>query len=567
MRHIAPNKMYGLLALLPALLTVAGVAVMTVRNRAIDFSFTVQSLTDSVVEVQYTKKHGQGFSDKRSVRKPIPDGKQDVTLSLPTWRIADIRLAIPVSYGPVRLSNFRLTGSKTVRLRDMAKFACKDVVRHEIDGDALVVTPTPTTCLAWREPLRVRASAYVDWEVLLTVGAFAWALSFLLLRLVGHFHARGASRQDMIFLLVLAALMLLPICHIDHSEIAERERRPLASFPDLSRIFENSYRYGIKFDAWFSDRFFGRTAMIDLWNGLLRSGNKNVIFGDDGWCFTRASVPMVRNAQLYSQEELAAVGENMENFAKGALKAGAKKVVFVLSSDKERLYPEFYPKTIRPAHSETRIRQLVDYLHRVHPGLAVLHTQDAMRDFKARGERVFYKTGSHATDAGAFAEYDQLAQALSKDFPTMKQLRPGDFAIREDIGGDRDIFNSCYLPFYPKRHMKNRFWDLRKPHARILERTLRNGNPNEQITRYSNGKAAAGAPRTFMISDSFGERWHRHLAETVPEMLYIYRGNSLPFDIHGDESSRIKDLRPELVVVATAERKLDRLFHIAFPKD
>ena len=567
MKRPTKNRMFGLIALAPALLAVAIAAVVTIRNRTIDFSFTVLSQTDSVIEAQFTKKHGQIFSDKRSVSSHVPSGRQDVTLSLPTWRLADIRLAIPVSYGPIRFSNFELKGSKIVPLKDLSKFVCEDAVKHEIDGDALVVSPTPTTRLTWREPLRVRTSAYLDWEVLLTLGVFAWAAAFLLLRFLNHFHERGAARCDLVFLLCLAGLAVMPICHIDHGETAERERRPLATFPDISRVFETSYGYGIKFDAWFNDRFFGRTAMIDLWNGLLRSGNRNVIFGKDGWCFTRSSIPIVRNATPYSQKELEAAAANMEKFAADAKKAGVKEVVFVLSSDKERLYPEFYPKTIRPARSETRIGQLVAHLHNAHPGLVVLHTEDAMRRFKERGERVFYKTGSHATDSGAFAEYEQVVQTLARDFPAMKALRPNDFTIREDFGGDRDIFNSCYLPFYPKKHMKNKFWELRKPVARIVERTLRNGNPNEQITCYATANLAPGAPRTFMISDSFGERWHRHLAETVPEMLYIYRGNSLPFDIHDDESTAMRTLRPELVVVATVERKLDRLFHIEFPKE
>lgn len=74
------------------------------------------------------------------------------------------------------------------------------------------------------------------------------------------------SRIDIVFLTVFFILLFLPMLHISDAEKSEQENRMLAKYTPLIDYWGGyNLKYGKNFDAWFSDRFWGRDELIKVY--------------------------------------------------------------------------------------------------------------------------------------------------------------------------------------------------------------------------------------------------------------------------------------------------------------
>ena len=397
----------------------------------------------------------------------------------------------------------------------------------------------------------------------------------LSVKLVGHIQQywQNKTKIDVIFLLIFFSVLFLPMSNIKKGEIniSLKENRMLAVYKPLFEDYKINKNFGRDFEAWFSDRFFGRDKAIKRYNDLqymlmLRKGNQHAFVGKDGWLYTKRfnSVEMYRNANLFSAEELKKIGNNIEDFVDKAHKNGVKQVYFVLSHDKESIYPEFYPEGFFKKNKQSRLEQLKNYLETTYPKINILDFSAKLRDIKKTGEILFCKTGTHMNDIGSYYEYLFLASAISKDFPEIKPLKLDSFEIKEDYICDKDIYNSLHLNNYNKENLKNKVLLLKETKATEVKKQSRQQKDYGEIYLLKNNQ---NLPTAILLGDSFSVRYYQYLAENFSTLYYIYTTAARNFVWFESEKEYIKNNVPEIIIIETTERFLHRFLTFTYPKE
>ena len=387
-------------------------------------------------------------------------------------------------------------------------------------------------------------------------------------------YAKTQNKSDIVLVAIFFLLLFLPMSHIEKGEmhISLKENRMLSPYKPLIQNGKINENFGKDFDNWFSDRFLGREKVIKRYNDLqyalmMRKGNKYAFIGQDGWLYTKRfnSVEMYRNANLFSKEELKKIGENLEIFNQKAHQQGIKQVYFVLSHDKESLYPEFYPDGVFKANKQSRLEQLKAYISKEYPTIKMLDFYNQLAKVK-QTEVLFCKTGTHMNDMGAYYEYLFLTTAISKDFPSVVPLSLENFNIREDYVCDKDILKSLHLKKYNKENLKNKVLALKNS---TLEKMVfekeRQQKDYGKIRMLKNTKR--DLPTAVLLGDSFSQRYYKYLAENFSDLYYVYTGSARNFVWFTEEKVHIKENIPDILIIETTERFLHRFLTLEYPEE
>src|SRR5579862_5989784 len=103
------------------------------------------------------------------------------------------------------------------------------------------------------------------------------------------------------------------------------------------------------------------------------------------------------------------------------LSAKGIKFLFVVAPDKESVYPEFLPPTIKSTSAQLAVDQLARYLRETHSSVDLLSLREPLLDARTREqERLYYKQDSHWNSLGAYYGYEAIIRRLSQWFPTLK---------------------------------------------------------------------------------------------------------------------------------------------------
>ncbi|MBP5216179.1 MAG: hypothetical protein J6039_06490, partial [Alphaproteobacteria bacterium] len=76
------------------------------------------------------------------------------------------------------------------------------------------------------------------------------------------------SRIDIVFVIVFAVLLFIPMSRISTAEKSMQENRMLAKYKPLLTTKGLNLQYGTDFEKWFNDRFFGRKEMLQLYSAV-----------------------------------------------------------------------------------------------------------------------------------------------------------------------------------------------------------------------------------------------------------------------------------------------------------
>lgn len=264
------------------------------------------------------------------------------------------------------------------------------------------------------------------------------------------------------FLLIL----IIPCTHIDYNtEKSEKEKRYFAKYEHIILDGSINLNYGKNFEAWFNDRYFGREFLLKL-NDFFKInhanssvGNKDVLVGKDGWLFCRAdgSESNYSNIRLFSDAEI----EGIFNYLAAIHQWCAnndKTFLFFIAPDKNRVYPEYYPDSIRKIRndSESRTSQFVNYV-KEHSDISIIYPLEEIISAKSSGQLLYYKNDTHWNDYGAYIRFKRLERELlsiniispldvsgweNKTYPV------GDLNNLYPEGGDRVPVHLIPLPYF-----------------------------------------------------------------------------------------------------------------------
>ena len=314
------------------------------------------------------------------------------------------------------------------------------------------------------------------------------------------------------------------------------ENRELAEAPTGDCSFTE---YAEGWERYLVDNFGFRPYLI-RWNSLLKltclgvSPVSSVILGKDSWLFYHSealadgnTVNDWRGTIPLSQAELVRLQERLEADEKIFAERKIPYLV-VIVPNKNTIYSEYLPDTIRKFRSTTRLDQFMEHIRR-NSRVTVLDLREAL--FKAKNNHpLYWKTDSHWNSYGAYIGYTEILRRLSVQLPALKPVPIAGNEVRIEpspTGGDL---------------------------AQML--FLQDSLPEENETRLSLESVPTQPVLDTLVlrHDSFGDAlypfFHRHFKNLV---------NIAPFAPYRFEAIFAK--RPQAVVHVFAERYITQAIH------
>lgn len=393
-------------------------------NKAVIVSFNAEAKKEIQCQVFYTEANGQGFNEKQSVKKPIKSGNQKVEILLPIERIVKIRLDIDSNPGDVVISDLQVKGSKNVKL-NYNEFNKNQIDKYEVkDGKLYITSNEGDPYLSYKQELNLFGGVKVDWCGFIIISVLAFLLMYKFVQYLSKFKIeKQHSRIDILMLAVFFALLFLPMSHISDAKKSEQENRMLAKKPQLTIDGGGYNNYGVQFDAWYNDHFFGRDAMMDLYRIITFNLDKYYSSSQasmyrDGW--------LLGNGELYSK-----ISENELH----KIRDGIVAYKLFCESNNIKCYIEIVPRKLEFMKEyqfkniiEKDKAQIVEEYVSKYADFKIIYPLNELKQAN-KSDLVYFKTDHHWTDFGAFIGYQELMKAIKEDYPSLHILYENDFNI------------------------------------------------------------------------------------------------------------------------------------------
>ncbi len=253
------------------------------------------------------------------------------------------------------------------------------------------------------------------------------------------------ARAERLVVLGFLLAICLPAATLVVPTRGSRMRRALGearvAFPAVQMTYRSLAAFPSGFSDYFQANFGGRKALIryhgELKTALGLSASPRVIVGWRGWLYyaDEREVDCCRNAIPMTEAQLESWRQTIEA-RRDWLAARGIHFLFVVPPDKHTIYPEFLPSNMRPVHKQSRLDQLLSYMHE-HSTVDTLDLRPALWRAKKDGQ-IYCKLDTHWNGLGAFVAHREIARSLRKWFPDLRvpELDPTRIGRQERTGGD-----------------------------------------------------------------------------------------------------------------------------------
>jgi alginate O-acetyltransferase complex protein AlgJ len=215
------------------------------------------------------------------------------------------------------------------------------------------------------------------------------------------------------------------------------ENRILAGFPSRADG-TNWFDFARAFTAYFDDHFGFRGTLITS-QAILRvkllgvSTSPDVLIGKEGWLYYTGEKSMedYRGALPFATGELEAWLRYFKGYNAWLARRGILFLV-VIVPDKQTVYPEFLPGSIRKVGARTRLDDFIAAM-KTESNVCVLDLRSPLQAAKVRYSEVYHRTDTHWSDAGVYAAYREILPQIQRKYPSVRPLpyieplRSGDY--------------------------------------------------------------------------------------------------------------------------------------------
>lgn len=331
------------------------------------------------------------------------------------------------------------------------------------------------------------------------------------------------------------------------ASISESEMRTLAEWPSWSGRMRDMATWPAAFERYFNDHFAMRAQLIDwrtrvLWKGFGTAGFSTAIAGTDGWLFYAedGSLEDWTQEEPFPEEELADWTQTLMKRRAFLTRRGIP-YLFVLVPDKQMVYPEFMPTSLRRLRSDYRADQLIAYMARVAPDFEFIDLRTPLLAAKS-AELLYHRYDTHWNDRGALVGYQTIAQALQRWFPNLVPLQRGDFVTDASVpSGDKTTMLG--LVDEEKQAMPGL---VSRKGAGFRVVAPRRPDPYGEDPILIVEHRDSSLPRAIVYRDSFGARLIPYLSEHFSHVEYYWQNE---FDYE-----EIERQRPDVVIQAFTAR-------------
>jgi len=384
------------------------------------------------------------------------------------------------------------------------------------------------------------------------------------------------NRRSLLYILYAGAavfMLIVPILRIDFFSVVSRENRTLHPFPEMFICRRFNGAFFRQFEEWFSDRFTGRKWAIEKERAVFAPNiygdcvyTRNAIILKNNWMYHRGynSENMYQNKNRFTQEQLELCAENLQKL-NDYFKKRHIRLYVVMTPDKERIYPEHYPARYRQVHPESRLEQVFRFLSSNTDVRIIFPLYELLKE---KGKyRIYAKAGTHWTSRGAYVAFRMLHEELKKDFPEMPSDQPNAETWRADYSADYDIaLQAGYTDPVKQLPPEVLFQEVSEIRCTYKSIPMDNLNGEIFVTEYSADIPRKHGLKIFACTDSFWGAVIPFLFPCTNQMIRIFFGYGSPFHL-APFAAIIEKQKPDVVVIETTERFLDRFLELSISGD
>jgi len=359
-----------------------------------------------------------------------------------------------------------------------------------------------------------------------------------------------------VFIAIFMAMLTLPLIFLDFSSdrVSIRENRMLAPHPRLTDLKHHQGTFIRGFEAWFKDSTGFREQLVTLYNVIDKNWRKTswykegylvFLIGEQGHHYSvhPGQIQKFQGRQVLTDSQLTNMAAKLEEVKTYLDKKGIPLIV-MFCADKETIYPEFYPKSIKQGPEPIQLDIITQYLQE-HTNLDVFNIKQAL--LVEKDKYLLYplidnwmsapRDVAHYNEIGAFFAYRELMKHINRYFPGITSYDLNDIDIVFDKIGTPSVSlkaGTTYRKFDPS------FFDdvnVARPFTNECE-------------AYEN--AESELPVILFLRDSYGLEHYigKYLAQHFDKAITIHWGNSSHIEEYIDR------YKPDIVVFEAAERAL-----------
>jgi tetratricopeptide (TPR) repeat protein len=306
------------------------------------------------------------------------------------------------------------------------------------------------------------------------------------------------------------------------------------------------------FETYYNDNFGFRNILLgclgDIRVGLLhKSTVPTVLLGKDGWLYFNRNklIDDYRGLKPYNTQQLELWKNTIENRQKWLADQGVR-YLFVIVPEKHSIYPEYIPDNLHKINDKTRLDQLLEYFQN-HSTIKLMDLRNPLQEAK-HNDLIYFKTGTHWTDKGAYIAYTNIMDQLITWFPELSTIDQSSLVIKQ---ADKEHDLSNMLGLSQKMTERNYFISLKTPCARDLIQNIFPQAPKEFdgsiiVKGCNNNKL-----RAVVFRDSFFSMIEPFLSEHFESIFYVWDRYNYPI-----LKTLIAKLHPDIVIEERVERYL-----------
>jgi hypothetical protein len=258
-----------------------------------------------------------------------------------------------------------------------------------------------------------------------------------------------------VFIVLFMAMLTLPLVFVDLAQdrVSVQENRMLANFPEMAGMRRHPGDFIRGFDTWFKDSTGFREQLVALYNVIDKNrwlngigytdGQGNYLIGKHGHTFfagRRGSlIDKFQGKQFLTDDQLTNMAIKLDE-VKTYLDSKGIPLIVMFCTDKESIYPEFYPSLIRRGPEPIQLDLITNYLQE-HTDVDVFNIRQALLAEKNNFKLYNVSSGdlTHYNEIGAFFAYRELMRHINIFFPEIIPYELKDIDISYDSTGIPDV--------------------------------------------------------------------------------------------------------------------------------
>jgi len=244
-------------------------------------------------------------------------------------------------------------------------------------------------------------------------------------------------------------MLALPLVFVDlkSDRISVGENRMLANRPPLFEIKNNPGMFIRQFDEWFKDSTGFREKLLDIYktvnenkwlNNVVQytDGQYVYLVGEKGHHYFAYEggwmISKFQGKKFISDEQLLNMASKLDT-VKTYLDSKSIPLVVMFCTDKESVYPEYYPKSIKRGPEPNQLDVITKYLQE-HTSVDIFNIRQALLAEKNANLLYILSSGdvTHYNQIGAFFTYRELMKHINKHFPQIIPYTTDDIEISYD---------------------------------------------------------------------------------------------------------------------------------------